>query len=1110
MERNVRWRVALLLLLAVSLAAGVASAQTTTGSIVGNLKDPSGALIPGAEVTAIETSTGVKRETISDDSGHFDLRQLPSGVYEVSIELPGFQKFVARRVRVQVRDTVRLDVTLQLGSPDIELIVDSAAARVDTQKSELGKVVSNKDIIDLPLNGRNALQLAALQPGVMPPEPGAVSVSNFSVNGQRGQNNNFLLEGGNNNDLAANFPTSNPNVEALQEFKVQSSSYDAEFGRNSGAQINAVIRTGGNQIHGTVYEFHRNDALDARNFFLPETEKLIRNQFGASAGGPIIKDKMFWFFSYEGRRDRTEAALTDALVPGAELRAGNVAGLLNDDGQEILDPDGDGRIEVNPISQRILDQFVPLPTGPVDPATGLGQLSSAVPELDDNDQYIAKGNYLFDGGHELSVVYLLNDNEQFDALAFGNPSSTVPGFGAGGSSRAQNAIISYFHNFSPTLLNNARFAYNRFSLFSVLPENGTDPNSLGFDGVAVQNGNFLSLPLSQVSGSFAVGASIQGPQGRGDDTFEVSDTVTWVRGDHSFKFGFNWTHFNQDQLFNFSNNGRHLFVGILGTPVVDFLAGASRQWLQGALPDLHFRQNSFSLFFNDEWRFNNRLSLNLGLRYEHFAPTTETGNKIGSVDFIGDRQIGMAQSEIFPNAPAGLLFPGDPGVERSTTATDNLNLAPRIGFAYDLTGDGRLALRGGYGIYYNTINTELQLQFLLTQPFGILSLVGAGGSNFAGGLLGGAISTPEQFAAPFLGQTNPFPFQSPNDSFFAPVDVTLIEPELTTPYSQQYSLSLQWEFIKDFVFEAAYVGSTGRNLLFRNLLNVVPFERNADNTVNVVGEGPLNPNINRNVTVQEASADSVYNSLQLSVNRRFSSGLGFLASYTYGHSIDNASGLRDDDIQDPFRPDLERGNSFFDIRQRFVFSGQYELPFGPGRRWGAGSSGVLGKLVEGWQVGGIFTADSGFPLSFGVAGNPTAGTLLDLGNRPNLAGDPLAGFEDRDIAQRGVDQGTTFFDTDAFSRCDDAGTPCFGNLSRTFLKGPGDWNVDLVILKRTAIPQISEVSNLEFRFEVFNLLNHANFDEPGQTLGTPTFGVITSLKGGHTPRQIQFALKLSF
>ncbi len=1101
--------------LALVLISLTGVAQVTTGSISGFVKDESGGVIPGAEVVATEVGTGIERSTVANDTGYYEIAQLPPGTYDVRVEVEGFRTFVAQGIQLQMRDALRVDPVMQVGVISDTVVVQGASAKVDTQKAEVGKVVSNKDIIDLPLNGRNALQLARLQPGVMPPEPGAVGASNFSVNGQRGQNNNFLLEGGNNNDLAANFPTSNVNVEALQEFKVQASSYDAEFGRSSGAQINQVIKTGSNQIHGNVYEFHRNDALDARDFFLSDTEKLIQNQYGFTVGGPVIKDKFFLFGSFEGRRTRTEEPLTSSLVPSQQLRDGNVGSLLNANGSALLDPDGDGVIAVDPLSLALLDAFVPLPDGAVDPATGLGQLTRAVPEFVDNDQIVVKGSYQLSDSNNLSVTYLHNDFNDFDASAFGNPANTVPGFGDFAGSKTQNAIISDDHAFGPNLINNFRFAYNRVSLFSVLPENTDDPQQFGFSGIN-PNSAIVSIPNLRVTGAFSLGGTIQGPQGRGDDTFQLSDTASWVKGDHSFKFGVDWTHFNQDQLFVFANQGVFLFGGVLGSPVVDFLAAAPFFYQQNAMPDLHFRQNTFSWFVNDSWRLSDRLSLNLGLRYELFLPTNEVDDKLATVDFIGDLNVGTTQSTRFPNAPAGILFPGDAGIPRSTTATDDLNLAPRLGFAYDLTGSGRMAIRGGYGIYYQVIQTELQLQFLSAQPFGLQQSLGpAGGSApFAGGPFGGFIGGPEHLANPFINQTNPFPFVSPAQTFTTPADLTVLSPALKTPYSQQYSLSFQWEFLRDYVLEVAYVGSVGRNLLFRNQFNVLPFTRNDNNTINVLGNTPSTTALNANQTLQSTSASSAFNSLQASVNRRFSNGIGFLAAYTYGHSIDNASGLRDSGIQDPFRPDLEYADSNFDIRQRFVFSGNYELPFGPGRRWGSGSSGWTARLMEGWQVGGIFTADEGFPLSFAVSGASTTGAL-GFTDRPDLAGDPLAGIDTSNTQGRGVDQGTTFFNTSAFVRCDDTanggvGGPCFGNLSRNFLKGPGDVNFDLILLKRTFIPQINEQANLEFRFEAFNLFNNPNFANPGQTVGGASFGRITATKAGFTPRQIQFGLKLNF
>lgn len=1088
--------------------------QTQTGSISGTVTDPSGAVIPGVQLTLTDAERGTVRTAVSDDGGRYQFLRLPSSTYDLRAELTGFRTFLAENIRLQVRDEFTVDVTLEIGEITEVVTVSGAASVVNLRQAEVGKVVQNKDIIDLPLNGRNALQLAQLQPGVMPPEPGAVSTSNFSVNGQRGQNNNFLLEGGNNNDLAANFPTTNPNVDALQEFKVQASTYDAEFGRNSGAQINIVLKSGTNEVHGTLFEFHRNDNFDSRDFFSADKEFRVRNTFGFNLGGPVIKDKFFLFGSFEEFRDRSAESITDPLVPSADLRNGIVGDLLNDNGRAVLDPDGDGVIAVNPISRTLLDRFVPLPNGPVDPETGLGQLTSNPGSKTDRTQFNIKANYELTDSNSLAVTYIWTDNDAFDPTAFGNPSNTVAGFGAGTDSRTQNAIINDTHTFGSDKINNFRFAYNRLFLFGVVPENMTPPSELGFEGVNPNNANVASVPNVRVAGAFSVGSSIQGPQGRGDDTFEVYDSFNWIRGDHSMKFGFGWTHFNQDQLFVFANSALFSFNGVLGDPIVDFLSGDALFVQQTGLPDLHFRQNSFEGFFNDNWRLTDRLSVNLGLRVGWFLPTFETDDKVSTVDPIGNRQIGTRQSQVFPNAPPGFLFPGDSGIPRSTTSTDKLNLGPRIGFAYDLTGDGKLALRGGYGIYYNIINTELQLQFLVTQPFGLQQVLGPliGGSPCPGGALGGQLC---DFSKPF-GDNNPFPFVSPASEFVLPISATFLGPDLKIPYSHQYSLSLQWEVIRDYLFEIAYVGSTGQNLLNRNQINIQPFRRNPDNSITVGAENSINPNFNSNfnsnLTVQETAFNSHFNSLQLSLNKRFDAGLGFLVSYTYGRSIDNASGLRDDDRQDPFRTDLEFGNSNFDITQRFVTSFQYELPWGPGKWLGGNVSGVAARLIEGWQVGAIISADDGFPVNFGVSGATTTG--IGLVDRPDLIGDPYQGVSG-DTEENGVDADTFAFNRDAFRRCDDVeaggvGGPCFGNAGRNVFRGPGDFNVDFILNKKTRIPQLGEAGMLDFRWEVFNLFNNPNFGQPGATLGAANFGRITATKGGFNQRIMQIALKLYF
>ena len=862
----------------IFFGSGLIQAQSTTGSIAGTIRDTTGGVVPGVEVVAIHPHTRVSYTAVSGESGFYEVLRLPPGLYEIRAQFPGFQTFVARNITVQVRETPHVDITLEVGDISQSITVEGATGRAESRKAEMGKVVTRSQVVDLPLERRDsALGLARLQPGVVLNYPGTVSEANFSVNGQRGQNNNFLLEGGNNNDLAANFITSNPNVEALQEFKVQASTYDAEFGRNSGAQINAVIRSGSNEVHGNVYAFHRNDALGARSFFAPEPEKLIRNQFGFTLGGPVIKNKFFLFGSYEGFRERSDEALTDALVPSQAVRDGNVGDLLSPDGRDLLDPDGDGRIEVSPLSKTLLDRFVPLPTGPVDPATGLGQLSQLVRKFENRDQFIIKGDIQIRDNNHLSITYLFDDFERFHPIAFLNPPYSVPGFGDFGTERTQNAILQNTHTFSPTAINHLRFAYNRDKNLSVIPENTDDPASLGFTGIVPKNGATASVPNIDISGEFFMGSSFAGPQSRGDDTFDLSDTASWIRGDHSLQSGFGWSHFNQDAFFDFANNGLFVFAGIFGTPTVDFLAGTPLLYLQGGLPDLRFRQNSFARFVNDNWRVSDRLTVNLGLRYELFLPAYETQDQIGTVDFIGNKEVGDAQSQRFPDAPPGLLFPGDPGIPRSTTETDYSNFAPRIGLAYDLTGDSRMTLRAGYGIYYNLLNLEPHLNFLFGQPFGLQTTLGpaVGGGGFVGGPFGGFVGGPQHFAAPFSGQTNPFP---PSGEFLPPAELSVLGPRVQTPYSHQFSLSYQWEVAQQYLLEIAYVGSTGIHLLLADRYNLIPYSRNSDNTIDILDSAPGNPNILQNQFLQDTAANSSYHSLQMSLNRRFSNGLGLLGS----------------------------------------------------------------------------------------------------------------------------------------------------------------------------------------------------------------------------------------
>lgn len=1041
------------------LCATPLGAQTHTGSIRGILTDPNGAVITEAVVTLTSEETGEERTTTTNGEGEYVISALRPGSYQLKIAGSGF-KTHQQPIVLQVNQERRADVTLQLGGPSHEIPVTDELKR---DSASLGEVIYNRQVTGLPLDGRNFYELNLLVPGAVPAAQGSAgSVRGdfaFSVNGAREDSNNFLLDGVYNVDPKLNTFGVRPPVDAILEYEMLTSTYDASFGRSAGAQVNVVLKSGTNLFHGSVYEFHRNGALDARNYFAPGDQpapKYLRNQFGFSLGGPLVKNRTFFFADYEGTRSR-EGITRLASVPTLRERVGD----FSQSGFVVIDP-----FTFQPFPGNIIPENRQSATGrriaALYPAPNRNDpfqnFVSSPTQRDRNDSFDVRLDHKFGERAHLVFRYSFNDRDLFEPFS-GPTFSPLPGYGVNIPRRGQNVMLGETHVFTPALVNEARFAFNRVAL-GVFQENlGTSVNrAVGLPELSNSPRDF-GLSFINVTGFSPLGDEGNNPQHSTTNTYQLLDTATYSRGSHLMKFGAD-IRFVQQNAFRdvqsrgfltfsdfFSPGGNGLGNLLLGLPL--FTGGARVDNHQ------HLRSRSYNFFFNDSWRATPRLTLMAGLRYEYNSPPVDADDR----------------ANVYDPATRTLVPVGTSGIPRSGFEADKNNFAPRVGFAWTIGDEGRTVLRGGYGIYYDQSALAPGEALYFNSPYFDFNLF---------------------FSLPGLPLTldNPFPSFFP---FPLPDSALAIQRDLRTAYMQHWNLNVQHQLGSSRVLEVAYVGSKGTKLLSaRDINQGVP---NA--TGFVFRPVPQFDDIN----ILESRANSNYHSLQTRFQQRLSKGFSVLASYTWSKSIDDASNFftsaGDPNFpQDSFNTRAERGRSNFDVRHRLSVSYSYDLPFGKGRAF-LSDNGWLTTVLTGWETYGIVTLQSGRPFTVAllsdIDNSGTGRSSLGFGanDRPNIVGDPS-------LANRTPER---WFNTAAFA-FSPPGT--FGNAGRNILDGPGYQNVNASLVKNTAL---SERLNLQLRAEFFNLFNHPNFNLPDNFLGSPTFGRITSAR---EPRHIQFGVKVLF
>lgn len=1090
-KRLVEWP-ALVLPLLLATPVG---AQTSTGRIFGTVSDETSLPLPAATVTATNARTGVSRSTVTQANGRFELSELPVGTYNVSIEIQGFRRHAVTGVIVAVAQATRVDAGMQMGGLEESVDVTAELVKAETREPSLGAVVDERRITEMPLNGRNFLQLASFAPGVtvnyrpiaLKGSPSGMpgGLQNMpSVNGTRNTMNAVLIDGALNNDPVLNTAAIVPVPDAIEEFKIQTNMYGAAFGQGGGSVINIVTRSGGIDFGGSAYYFGRNDALDARNTFLPEKPALKRHQFGGTLGGPIggKKSKTFFFATYEGLRlDR--GGLLNSIVPSPAQRRGDFSALAT----PLRDPVG-GCITNNiinpscfdPVAANLIARLWPLPTA----GNNLYQAAPVVTV--DRDQFLVKLDHNRDR-HFFSARYVIDDGLERTPVAglsgAGTPSgSGVPGFPVENPSRFQNAVLSHTFTISNSSVNQLRLAYLKVNFGNNQLLERDDPAAFGF---TYPVNEFPSLPGFAVAGFASAGPPAQKDFVKKNQIFILADSVSFQAGAHSLQMGGELRHTRVDLTTGNFSAGNHTFNGLVtGNSFADFLFGAEGSFLQvSGDAERAFRSWSYALFVEDKHQVSSKLTLTYGLRWEVFGPFGDpTIHEIGHprlATFIPGRQ-----STYAPDLPTGIVLGGfDEGVRETIVATDYNNFAPRFGLAWDPSGDGKTSIRAGYGLFYDAT----VLDGVINSTDGTPSIRSAASAFLPGAY---TIADPFRGNSPFKP---PITFPIPTTTALSP---TIVDPNQRTPYVQQWNLTVQRQ-LGNMLAQVGYVGTSGHNLtgpVDQAQACFAPCNGETVNTAaNITARRPYR-GLNGLTTVK-GIFNSKYHGLQAGLTRGMKDGFGFQVSYTLSDAKDDSSKVNgffniegQTNPQDNFDTSAEWAHSAFHARHRLSVNFSWQLPF---FRQG---SGLLTHLFGDWQVNGIVSFQSGSPFTvFDSSGRSRVGTTAD---RPDLLCDPNAG---QHTPER-------WFDTSCFQAIPIGER--FGNSPRNNVLADGAEVADLSLIKSIYPWGRASRRRIEIRIEAFNVLNHPVYAVPVNNLASGAFGRV--LATAVDERQIQFAVKVVF
>lgn len=1058
-------------------------AQRTTAELMGTVTDTTGAVVPGAQIAVTNESTGVRRTSASNELGYYTIALLPPGAYRIAVSKEGFRPVTRTGIALQVDQVARLDFAMEVGTVTEAIEISANVTKVDTHTATLKEVVDQRRIEELPLNGRDANQLIFLMPGVYGTDDTSglqqggsargVVQPGVSSNGGRGNMVNYALDGAFHNDTYTNAGMAMPNPDALQEFSVQTNNFSAEHGRSAGAVVNAVTRSGTNAVHGSLFWFVRNNALNARNFFATSDDGLKRNQFGGTIGGPVYiprvydgRNKTFFFFSeQEGRQRQRPSDLSTTVLTEAQRR-----GDFSARSQAVRDPvtglPFPGNIiplsRMNPLTRSVLDRLIPLPT---EPATGL--LRYSVPSNNNQRQAVIKVDHQLSSRDTLSGRYMYNYYHQLPndvPLVFATVSDrTTP---------AHNFSLNHVHIFRPNLLNQVQLSINRRVDLGV-PVWKTSLADLGMKNV--HSDKPTPTIVLNVSGAF----SIQTTEAieTAPHVYTVGDTLRWTRGGHEMSMGFEYRYQSLHKFYRFLMDPYLQFAGnYSGYGVADFFLGLPSNLTQSAYGEFaDLKAPGFSAFFHDNFRVTPRLTLNFGVRVEPSFNYVDIHNR-GSVFRPG------ARTQFYTNAPPGLLVIGDAGVPRSQAESDLNNIAPRVGFAWTPFGNARTSIRGAYGIFFDSSPmSALNNGITNSPPFAL---------NFT------YSPVPGTFDDPYAGK-NPLPLQSPPPKdivFPKPLSMGTLAEKLKTPYLQSWHLTLEREVYRDWMVRVAYAGSKGTALLQGYQRNPGIYIPGRSTLLNVDSRRPYAPDWG-SVTVRGGFGNSIYNSLQVTLDKRFGRGFTWQGSYTWARSIDYGSGAGTlwPSYNNPFNFRQSRGLSDFHHTNSFSASGVWELP-----RL-AGSPAAARHLAGGWNVSGSMILQSGRPFSV-LSGrdNSMSGVGADFAD--------LVGSTSRAARQDpNRDKVLEWFNTRAFT-LNAEGT--FGSAGRNIIFGPGLANVNAAVSKNIALSRLGEGARIQFRAEFFNTLNRVNLaSKRSESLASGTYGRIVS---AFDPRILQFGLKFQF
>ncbi len=1076
---------------------GLAVAWAQTAQIAGTITDPTGAAIPAAGIIVTRRETGLERKTTSNAKGRYAVPLLPPGRYRVSAQHDNFVPVAHSGIILSADQNVRLDFSLEVGPVTEQITVEGDVSQVDVVTATLRQVIERRRLVDLPLEGRNAAELTLLVAGAYEAPaagtirdgtvqfPGSLAIS---ASGARQNQISYNLDGGVHHDTLTQVNAPFPMPDALQEFSIQTGNYSAEFGSNAGAVVNVVSKSGTNEFHGNVFAFHRNEVFNARNVFAAERDPLKRTQFGGTFGGPVHipglyrgRDKTFFFLGYQGTRTRTQDNALNAIVPTDANRQGD----FSSSPQAVTDPLTGAPFPGNliplsrrdPVSVELLS-FLP-------PGGANGLVFVPQPSSRDFNEILLRGDHQFGSSDTLFIRHFLDDfvdRSNWDGrnfLLFTNSAED----------RVQQLQLRETHIFSHQLINDFSFGFSRYITNRDGPPDA--PNAVDL-GARMYNPEGLSGVRTIVSGFFATLASDRLTLLRRN--FSLSNSVKWISGRHNMSFGGRYQRSLLDQKTQFLAGGQWIFLGLTTrSPLASFLLGQPWRFQQNAAGIKSNVVNIPSLYFQDNFRVSRRLSLTFGLRWDPLLPLQERGAKFHVFD--PDRFRAGETSRQFVNAPPGLFFRGDAGIPEHGHRADWNNLAPRVGFAYDLSGDGKTSLRGGAGVFYNQ-------RVPLQQQGGVFQSAPWGATL--------RMNQPEApFSDPFREATNPFPLSTAPvvDALFpSPTVVAGYDPKkkFVTPIIYHWHLTLERQLSSDYLLRTAYVASHGSHLMGRGLeLNP------ADNTILTgrVDARRLFPGYS-SIGMQSSSKNSSYHSLQATLEKRFSrgpawlDGLSLLTNYTWSHSIDDQAfneaenGLLARNVaplpfNHPFLRPYNRGPSDFDRRHRFVASYVWDLPGPP-------TSGVVGSLLlGGWELTGILSVQTGAPFTV-LAGADSM--------RTGLSSQRAVVLEGVDPYQSGPGKCAGFSFCEPFLSPAAFALPAvntFAAQGKNVFRGPRQWTWDMGFFKNFR----HEEFNVQLRWEFFNIFNNARLNLPSFVFRDPRFGAFTQAKD---PRIGQVGLKISF